>query len=230
MKVIHRMMSTLTESVEAMIESYVTNLDNRIVCIQRRIDALKVDYNASVDKLIEAVNDVRAAHFSEMHRLDRLETQQDLVITGIPYHQDEDLQHIYCNIARSIGIAKPKESMVTLRRLSKHPVRNSASPPILCHFAFRGLRDEFFNKYLHRRSLVLHQIGFQASDRIYVNERLSPHTRRTLKAAIKLRNEGHVHKVSTKKGSVFVIFPKSNNSVLVECIDQLLLQKSNLSK
>lgn len=224
------MISTLTERLEASLDSYVKNLDDRIVCLQRHIDALKKDYNDSVTNLTKIVNDVRSAHLTKLQQLDRLETAHDLVITGIPYRRNEDLLHIYHSIARSIGVGETTETMVHLRRLSRYPLRLGSSPPILCQFAFRETRNDFFKKYLHRRSLALDHIGFGSNDRIYVNERLLPLTRRILNAAIQLRNEGRIHRVLTRNGLVSVMINKTTDAVVVDRLDKLILLSTYLSK
>lgn len=227
---IHRMFSSLTHKLEVMLESYVTSLDDRIGRLQQHMDALKKDCNASVDNLTRTVNDACSANWDKLEKLDRVEKAQDLVITGIPYHRDEDLHYIYRSIARSIGAGEISESMVHLRRLYKHPLRPGISPPILCQFAFRGLRNEFFNKYLITRSLALHHIGLGGHGRVYVNERLSPITRRILKAVIGLRNEGSLYKVFTRNGLVSVVSHKTNETIAVNSLDKLMLLKSYLSK
>lgn len=227
-KGIHRMISSATAKLEAMIESYVSNLEACIVCVERRIESIKDEYNNNLDNLTKEINSIRTDHQLKLQHLSRMERALDLVFTGVPYHPDEDLNQIYRRIACVIG-APDEHSIVHLKRLYKHPVRSVSSPPILCRFAFRGIRDVFFNKYLHGRSLALHHIGFEGKGRIYVNENLTPLSRRILNAAIRHRNEGRLHKVSTKNGLVAVITHKECDVIVVDTLDRWLLLESTLS-
>lgn len=224
------MFASYTERLEARIEACVNSFEDRIVRVERSIDTMKEDCNTNVDNLVQSVNEIRSDHLLKLQHLGRLERSQDLVITGIPYQRTEDLNQIFRDIARCIDVERKENHLVHLKRLSKHPVRSGSSPPILCQFAHRGSRDEFFRKYLHSRSLKLHHAGFQGNGRIYINESLTQLTRTILKFAIELRSKGRLHRVCTKNGIVSVVFHEDGKAVVVDSLDQLLLLKSNLSK
>ena len=228
-KEIHRSITTFTERLEAKVESYVAGLEDIIACVEQRIEAVKDDYKVNLNKLTGVVTSIRADHHHRLQQFGRMERALDLVFSGVPYQRNEDLYQIYQSVARSIGVVERVHPMVYLKRLSNKPSSTGSPPPILCQFAFRGLRDEFFNKYLYSRSLTLRHIGFEGVGRIYVNESLTSLSRRILNAANKLRKEGRIYRVSTKNGLVSVITHEKADAVVVDNLEQWLNLKSNLS-
>ncbi|KAL9695245.1 hypothetical protein quinque_014530 [Culex quinquefasciatus] len=64
-------------------------------------------------------------------------------------------------------------------------------------------RNAFYASYLNHRDLNLSHIGFQNTNRIYVNENLTKEDREIRAAALRLKKEGKVQKVYSRNGIVY---------------------------
>lgn len=219
---IHCMFSHINENLEARIQSCTADLERRISGLEKQLIAVNNEWTTDVNILSRTTSDLRSEVDRNARNLCRLENSQDLIITGIPFHQDENLDQVFNSIADGLGVTAADFRLVHLQRISRIPISPETCPPILCQFAFRRLRDDFFRIYLRHRSLTLHDIGFNTNKRVYINESLDSQTRALLRAAIKLRRSGRLHKVSTRKGTVTVKIHRDGEPMIVTSIDQLM--------
>ena len=225
LELMQQMFSRFTDSIEAKLDTWIERLDNCADGVECQI--------SSMEK--ECSNDSNAAVSQPIHEIRhlinyRLERSQELIIKGIPYRLSENLNLIFRDITYSLGIVGTNSPVVHLKRLSKIPIRVGSTPPIICQFSSRGSRDELFRMYLKSRALTLDNIGYNSKNRIYINENLSPLVKRILLAAIKLRSNGLLYKVSTRRGSVYVRTCFESEPVIIGSLDQLYDLESNLSK
>ena len=222
-----QMFSRFTENIEAKLDAWMEKPHNPAVVAEYQVSYMKKECNNEPNAIVsQPINEIRQYYY----RLDRMERSQELIIKGIPYRRDEDLNEIFRGITYCLGIARTNFPVVHLKRLSKVPLRIESTPPIICQFRSRGSRDDFFQMYLNNRSLTLDNIGYDSQRRIYINENLSPLVKRILLAAIKLRSKGLLYKVSTRKGSVYVRTCLGSEPVIIDTLDQLYNLQSNLSK
>lgn len=136
--------------------------------------------------------------------LERSSRMNDLVVSGIPFTDGEDLMTYFHAWCRSFGYVDSKFPLVDIRRLSKGAMTAGTVYMILLQFAITVQRNDFYSRYLRSRSLSLSGIGFSVNKRIYINENLGPSMRVLRSKALQLRKEGKVDGVFTRAGHLFV--------------------------
>ena len=84
------------------------------------------------------------------------------------------------------------------------PTKRGNIPPIIAKFVRRDIRDVIYSK---RRNLSLkstQNLGLSASNRIYINESLTPQSRAILTEAKRFRNQNGFKFIWTRNGRVFL--------------------------
>lgn len=136
--------------------------------------------------------------------LDRSTRMNDLVVSGIPFVDGEDLLSYFHTWCKAYGYVESNYPLVDIRRLSKGALVAGNVYMILLQFAITVQRNDFYSRYLRSRSLSLTEIGFSVNKRIYINENLAPNVRDLRSKALKLKKEGKLNGVFTRGGILFV--------------------------
>lgn len=201
---IQQMFEASNAKIEAKIDASISRVEQRITCVEKQFSSFRLDCTDNINKLAAAVTEVRVGLTSTAQRLDRLEKSNDLLISGVPYVANESLQQLFRNLSTCLAYSDTDMPLVDLRRLSRLPITTGSSPPIVCQFAIRNARDEFFRRYLKTRNLSLRNVGFDSDQRVYMNENLTPHARNIRTEAIKMKKDGVLLKVFTRNGVVYI--------------------------
>lgn len=189
------------------IESKVRDLATRINDMEDQLKEFKSDPKTTT--LREAVDEVSVQLSTFAASVDRLARSQELVMFGVPFATGEDLGMLFRNICSTLGYAPSQCPLVHCKRLCKQRPSTGSCPPVLCQFAFNGSRNEFYKRYLKKRSLCQRDIGFEQDSRIYINEHLNKEARLIYSEAVKMRKSGLLHKVRVQNGVVVI---QSNSS------------------
>ncbi|KAL9698922.1 hypothetical protein quinque_002363 [Culex quinquefasciatus] len=138
-------------------------------------------------------------------KLDNFKQDLDKRIDGLEDSpgSNENLVAMFGFIVTRLGCDESKIPLASLARLAKSPIAVDSTPPIICEFALRADRNAFYASYLNHRDLNLSHIGFQNTNRIYVNENLTKEDREIRAAALRLKKEGKVQKVYSRNGIVY---------------------------
>lgn len=223
---IKEMFEASNSKIEAKIDASVSMLEQRITSVEKQFSIFRSDCAANLNKLSTAITEVRNGVTAVSHRMDRLEKANDLLISGIPYAVNENLQNMFRNLASCLGYTDPDLPLVDLKRLMRLPITPGSSPPIACQFVFKNVRDEVYKRYLKSRNLTLRIVGFESDQRIYFNESLTPHARSIRTEAIKLKKNGTLLKVFTRNGIVYVQHKDRSEAEPINSVDQLRSQSS----
>lgn len=165
------------------------------------IDKLREETNKTVSELVSSVEGTKT---DVSHMVDRSTKRNDLIISGVPYTQGENLCSYVQAWCRSLGYPENNIPLVDVRRLSKPGVTLGAAPIILLQFAFNTQRNEFYSRYLRSHNLSLSQIGFSVNKRVYINENLTPIAREIRSKALQLKKNDKLQAVYSRDGIVFV--------------------------
>lgn len=204
--------------------------------LSSEIEGLKREITTDMDKLREENKKIYAELTStistlEMDTTHAMETSMranDLIASGIPFVQGEDLMSYFKVWCCSLGYSEGHIPMVDVRRLIRRSGSSGNAPNILIQFAITVQRNDFYSRYLRSRRLVLSDIGFSVNKRVYVNENLGPAARNLRSKAIRLKKEGRLHAVFTRNGAVYIKRNEEDRGVAVKSSDELdhLLQSS----
>ncbi|EDS28541.1 conserved hypothetical protein [Culex quinquefasciatus] len=212
----------LFEDTNSRIDSCKSDLEIRITSVEAKLLELKTDCSVSVKQVSERLDETRNDLYAVSNQLDRLERAHDLILNGVPFSQNEDLQVLFRMIAAKLAYNPANTPIVSLKRLSKQAITVGTSPPILCQFAIRNERIELYGRYLRSRNLTLRDVGFESNNRIFLNENLTPQAREVRSEALKLKKQGHLHQVYSRDGIVCVRSAAGADPVGVFSTGQLL--------
>lgn len=218
------LVTTITQSnerLEAKLDSCMDQMNNRMDALEEKFAASKSECDGHLATVSAQVDNIRSDVMQANRRLDSSGRAHELVISGVPYLQTEDLRQVFRNIASSLGYQDDDVPTAILKRLARYPIAQGATPPILCEFAMRTARDDFYRTYLQRRSLSLRHIGFDSNNRVFINENLSPAMREVRIEAIKLKKQGRISKVFTRDGAVYVKRSEADDAVAIHSITEL---------
>lgn len=205
--------------LEAKIDACKTSIDD----LEDEFVSLRKEYGEQMEIINRQVTAVEFGLQQATEEVARLERSSELIISGIPYQQTEDLPQFFQNISTVLGYAQPP--IVDLQRLAKLPVVAGSAPPILCQFALRNVRNDFYRRYMTNRNLTLRHIGFDADRRVFINENLTKLSREIRSEALKMKKAGALTQVYTRNGAVYVKRHGLSTPELVQRAEQLSLQK-----
>lgn len=224
-KRIDQLEKNIVSQIEIKIASMVTEISEKIVNINRRIDAnekeiaelgtkLASESRARVGELgkveerlskiiqIKPKNDDSGARIS---RLEKMVHMCDLVVRGIPANC-LDLNKAFNDICRTININLDYSCTSSIFRLP--------TGSVIFKFLANSAKRNFFLQYLKHKRLDISHIGFDGNWRIYINESLSNETAGLLKIAIKMRNDGLLFRAFTLGGQLYI--KKSSESIPIK--------------
>ncbi|XP_055606195.1 uncharacterized protein LOC129754266 [Uranotaenia lowii] len=217
--------SNLLDRIQRMIDAAISQVLLKIsetkTEIQSEITTLRDELSEYKQKCSKSIRSVQEELKLTQEKMLHLAKSNDLIITGIPFQPNEKLGDTIRKVSLALGFADSELPLVSAKRLSRSPIQESSSPPILVEFAFKSVRNEFFGRYLKKRSLALTHIDINVNRRIYINENLSESTRKLKGELLKLKRSGSIQSVFTKDGLVFVKTSVEKTPKLITSIDQV---------
>lgn len=208
-------------TIESKIDSCKTDLEERIGGIELKLAELRNECHSSVQNIAQTVDVMRHDLDITAEGINRLGRSQDILISGVPYIQNENLLGLFRNMANTLGYKDNQLPMVSLRRMARDPIAPGTMPPIVCQFALKNVRDEFYRSYLNLKTLSLRNFGFDSDNRVYINENLTEQARQIRSEALKLKKKGRLLRVYSRDGVVFVKGPGAADAVACHTLDKL---------
>lgn len=189
------------KKLEASLTSLASQLSKFREEIASDMERLREENTLKFSTISSTIDDINKQTSSALDRSTRM---NDLVISGIPFVDGENLLsyfHIWC---RSLSYNESNFPLVDIRRLSRGKMIAGTNYMILLQFAFTVQRNDFYSRYLRSRSLSLSELGFSVNNRIYINENLGPNIRALRSKAIQLKKEGKLDGVFSRHGILFI--------------------------
>lgn len=214
-------MQDMFENTNAKIDSCKKDLQVEISTLREDVQLFKSECTSEINRLSSSVTKMRADVRQNYDRIRAVEKCNDLLLAGIPYAANEDVNEISRRIAVALGYGEQNMPLIYAKRLARGQIVIGATPPIALQFAFKLARDDFFRRYFSVRNLSLIHVGFNVDRRIYLNENLPEEARKIKGKAISLRRSGKLHAVFTKDGCVFVKPAVDAEAVLVRSLEDL---------
>lgn len=183
------------------LSSLTTQMSKLREDIASDIEKLREENSQTFNNLSASINTARK---ETSIALDRSGRKNDLLVSGIPFVDGEDLLSYFHTWCKSFGYSERNYPLVDARRLSKGTLTAGNVYMVLLQFAITVQRNEFYSRYLRSRSLSLSGIGFSVDKRIFVNENLGPDIRSLRSKALQLKKDGKVRGVFTRNGILIV--------------------------
>lgn len=157
-------------------------------------------------------------------RIDQLERQvrmNELVVSGVPFLENENLCDIMTSICRAINYDGGIDSIETSFRLPIRRATRNSSPSIIVKFWGADVKNHFFKQYFSAKKLCASMIGFAAASRIYVNENLTKMNFDIFCKVRELKKDGKITRFNTQRGRVVVKLQDSERTYAIESLDHL---------
>lgn len=144
----------------------------------------------------------------------------NLIISGVPKNDDEDIKEVVSSIFTSMGAQLQGDSISASWRIHN---RNEA-PPVIVKLKNKGTKDSILNlrKSHHSdsqhkgKSLYAKDFGFDSEKQIYINEELTQHSRNLLNTAKKLLKEKANFKfIWTSDGKILAKKDENSKVILI---------------
>lgn len=209
--------------IECKIDTCNRELHNEITAIRDDVQRFKVECSDEINKISDSVVKLQHEVYLNNNAVMKVDKANDLLLTGVPYVPEENVDVIVQKIANTLGYRDDGLPPLIAKRLARTPIVAGTSPPLLLQFSFRITRDEFYQRYLCSKNLSLNHIGFDMDKRIYLNENLTEQARRIKGSAIKMKKAGKLHSVYTKDGSVYVKTSMNAAPRLILTLDDLTI-------
>jgi hypothetical protein len=222
--------------LEASLKTIEAKLDTNVATLTKSIEDSKIElrdeFRAEMQRKIQtnfASIEVNSADIAilqdEVDRLDDIIDANsracDLLVKGIPLQPGENCSTIYLSIATAIGYTDNYAPLVEVFRLGAKKPGSKFDPPLILRFANRIERNIFHQKYFAMRNLALNHIGFQTNSRIIISENLTKSSQSIFAAAMKLKHDAKLVKVTTLRGTVYVKPCGKDKSVPVKLLSDL---------
>lgn len=249
--------TALTDKIDVMETKIVATVDAKLLEFENSISARVMETEKSfVNRLIQLEEDFHdnlnkhdkkldnrltilenARPFidqeNRIDQLERLARANELVISGIPLMDNENLDAVCNDICKAIEFngSNSIESCFRLH-VTRQATRNSSNrpnlPSILIKFWSSGAKSDFFNAYMMKRNLCVTNIGFNTPSRIYINENLTKRNFEIFRLARKMKLERKIFQFHTHNGRISVKLDPESRNIGIDSMDQLysLIEKS----
>ena len=211
----------MRNEVNNKIDAVKTELEVKLNAVSIDINSLRSECAVKFQNCDAALNNLNGRVDGISATVNNLENRNELILSGIPYLNGEDLLAHFKAVCKQLGMDERSLPSVDIRRLRSGVMKNSDNSLVLVQFALRNQRDDFYSAYLRRRDLQLCHLGFESTRRVYVNENLVVAARKLKAAAIRLKKAGTLVSVFTKLGIVYVKTTKTAQPIAIQSEEQL---------
>lgn len=230
--------AALEKNIMEQVNEYKQGTSVRVGRIEKRMEDFEqqttINLNAANDehvKLIsEEIDSKLAASLTNGNsnvlesRIDQLERQlrmNELVISGVPYLDNEKVIDIVSSICGVIKFAGGRDVFESCFRLPIRNIRRRSTPSIIVKFWAVEAKTDFFRCYFNANKLCTSMVGYSSASRIYINENLTKRNFEIFCSARDLKKEGKIVRYSTQRGRVVVKIQGSERSFTIDTLDQL---------
>ncbi len=184
--------------------------------------------------MVSIVKPITKALESRIEKLERESLILNLMVTGIPWQTNENVNALVDCLCKSIGFNDGLNSLSDYYRLinknsateNSTQITSIKTPPLVLKFWSYEGKQHFFKLYLNIKSLNLSHIGFGTNSRIYINEMLTLSSKQIFLRARQLQREKKIFQSHTNKGLVVIKRTDKAKSEIIYSMDQLPLQDS----
>ena len=156
-----------------------TDLESKLEAVTKHISSLRADCTTQFKFNDEAVNGLNTQVNAVSEAVSNLENRNDLIVSGIPFLQGEDLMEYFKAMLKHLGVGESVCPLVDIRRMYSRASNGKEAGLVKIQFALKNIRDDIYNAYLVKRDLQLCHLGINSNRRVYLNESLTAAVRRT---------------------------------------------------
>lgn len=188
-------------------QDILDEMRNGFKSVNERIDSYQEHVNTKITTIENRISDIE-------HEQKRMQKENNLAISGIPYIMNEKVYDIFLQIAKIINFNEV-QTMVNIFRSGKKQIsgQEENTSPIVVQFANKFAKASFHHQYLtylRSNQLLLSNIGIDSNKRFFINEQLTAKSYNLLKSAKRLVKEMKIIKAFSRHGLIYIL-PSSTN-------------------
>lgn len=196
-------------------------LDNKIIKLENELQNNVSNFDAAIDvKVTEILNARQQTTEARIDHLERLARANELVISGVPRVDAENIETICSKICDSIGFDVTSVQSC-FRVPSTVNLRGPTSPSIIIKFWSLDAKTDFFRSYIAKKNLCVTDIGFSTPARIYINENFTKKNFEIYRAVRQLKADGKIFQYNTYNGRISIKQYSDSRQTIVESKEQL---------
>lgn len=219
-------MAYTLQDIGDMVKNFDAKLDALKKTMDENISALKTEVYQQMGQLQTNVNSelsLTNAHLNDcdnrLHELEKLAIKNDIIISGIPKMEKENVYQYLENICNVIGSKFSTSLFANAFRIpSDMPI-----PPIIAKFDSTMSKAEFLTKYKSTKKLSLISIGFSSinDSNIYINHCLTKQCRSFRNMAKQMVTNGRLAKLQIVRGDLYITKLGETSHTRITTLDQL---------
>lgn len=154
---------------------------------------------------------------SKIEDLEQYTRKDNILISGIPYENKENLREKIIFLAQKMDINLTNQDINTSHRLGN---LNQTTPLTIARLNNRDLKRELIFK-ARSRKLNGKEVGFGHSNPIYITDQLTKKMSEIMKAAKMLKGKEIIKYVWSQDGKIFVRETDESRAIKIDSMDQL---------
>lgn len=224
-----KIIDELQRSVGIQLSQYKDYIEAKIKESELNLTKLFNNELSERDRKIESLETRLAETLQQHEESKEIERKKcNIVINGIPYNEEENINAIYKTISSQLGFESPPTANVY-----RMPGIKSAKPAIIIRLVSELHVDKFMSRYYKvSTQLKLNAFdGFEGNhSRVYISEDLSTNQYNIFKQAMSFLRSKHVLNIRKKSGSVLVQINKETRHRSYKSVDDLKSDVTNNNK
>lgn len=203
----------IVEQVLNKIQGQFTEL---IEGMKKEMEAVKIKYEAILNQAPDlsasrpcncSASNSLAFVQKKLNDLERHTKKKNVIISGVPYHNNENIGAIFQNIQTAVHSNIKEADIMAIHRLKNNKSEGTESFPsnIIVAFKNTDVKSEFMAKKKSKSRLSTRDLGMDGPSRaIYVNDQLTEADGKLFYQARKLKKDNIFKYVWTRNGLIFM--------------------------
>lgn len=187
--------------------------------IQNKIDTSSETFNHKVNEISNSISNLeaRVEHVEKDH--ERFSRMNELKLIGVPFIENENLSITFIKLAELLGY--DASNTINIPSISRTIKRNKITNEIthtkiiIMKFIALHMKETFFSLYLQllsKKKISTRDLGFNAENRIIINENLTRNNQEIFFEANKLKWEKKIAQVFSINGIVNIKILKGGST------------------
>lgn len=211
---------SIADEIKLSVEQLSTKIENLSTSLTSRVDIVEAE-TTRINKRVDYLED----------KLLRNARLCDIVIKGVPFNVNENLNEIFSNISTKICFnTNDKIPLPIMKRITfdnghqnaNDNVSNMNKSIIIAQFIAPYIKEMFLRLYWKQIPIKLIDIGFNIDGYLYMNENLTRKNGKIFREAYSLKKINLVENVFTSSGLVFVRKVRGERATMIQSSEDLL--------
>lgn len=208
-------MDDITKRLDTMLQEQRSGFTS----VNTRLDDLQATMNTRMNT-IEKACEVNTKRLDKVeNHIDRISLANELRLVGIPISNEMNINELFSKIAVIIGYDTSNPTFIPtvshIMAVNKETKQFVRTGTILIQFLATHIKNEIYNKYLHKIPISLKDLGFSSDKNIIISENLTKQNARLFKEAHQLKKLKKFASVFTSNGLVHVKINKGERSIVI---------------